>query len=79
MAMKQNLALIINVYAETWILVAIAFAVTRYWATCYPLAVGSFRVAQALGYLFCLHLYAAIFLEEKKAWGFTPRHTLTNA
>jgi hypothetical protein len=55
MAVKQGFATVVYVYAETWILVAVAFAVTWYWATCYPLAVGSFRVAQALGYLFCLH------------------------
>jgi hypothetical protein len=30
--MEKRLAIIINVYAETWILVAVAFAVTRYWA-----------------------------------------------
>ena len=60
MTVEQDLALVIYVYGEGWILVAIAFAVTRYRATCYPLAVGSLGVAQALGYLFCLHL--VIFL-----------------
>jgi hypothetical protein len=32
MTVKEWLALVINVYAETWILVAVAFAVTWYWA-----------------------------------------------
>jgi len=56
MAVEERFALVIDVYAQRWILVAVAFAVTWYWTACYPLAVGSFRVAQALGYLFCLHL-----------------------
>jgi hypothetical protein len=32
MAVKERLALVIDVYAETWILVAVALAVTWYWA-----------------------------------------------
>ena len=76
MTVEERLAIVIDVDGERWILVAIAFAVTRYRARCHPLAVSFLGVAQALGYLFCLHL-AAIFLEEKKAWGFTPRHLLT--
>jgi hypothetical protein len=32
MTVEERLALVINVYAETWILVAVAFAVTWYWA-----------------------------------------------
>ena len=67
---EQRLAFVIDVYAETWILVAIAFAVTWYWTAGYPLPICFFRVAELLGYLFCLHIASTSFMR-------CPIHTIT--
>ena len=61
MAVEQRFAVIVDADGEAGILVSIALAVAWHWTACHPLAVGSSRVAELLGYLFCLHLYAAIF------------------